>query len=251
MLDQPWKIGFLIVALVVLRASWGVWPKAPGRKAMIELLDSGLIAVVLVFVLVRPFVVQAFYIPTGSMEPNLQPQDRILVNKFVYRLNPVKRGDIVVFRAPEEAAGPGQQRDFVKRVIGLPGDQIGIETGVGVYVNGQLLSDPPGVPAPNYSWPDNFRTRPGEGSYLVPQGCYFVLGDNRNNSRDSHAWVEADGTPHPFVEAARLRGKALAIFWPPSRVGLVGDHREVGLPGLDEPPPDEATTGLGAPAVQG
>ncbi|MBN1458262.1 MAG: signal peptidase I, partial [Armatimonadetes bacterium] len=153
MLDQPWKIGFLIVALVVLRAIWGVWPKAPGRKAMIELLDSGLIAVVLVFVLVRPFVVQAFYIPTGSMEPNLQPQDRILVNKFVYRLNPVKRGDIVVFRAPEEAAGPGQQRDFVKRVIGLPGDQIGIETGVGVYVNGQLLSDPPGVPAPNYSWP--------------------------------------------------------------------------------------------------
>jgi signal peptidase I len=235
MLDQPWKIGLLVIALLVARVIWGVWPKAPGRRAMIELLDSGLIAVVLVFVLVRPFVVQAFHIPTGSMEPHLMPRDRILVNKFVYRLNPVRRGDIIVFRAPEEAAGPGQQKDFVKRVIGLPGDRIQIRRGEGVYINGRLLAEPPGVPTPNYSWPINGLGRPGEDPYLVPGGCYFVLGDNRNNSRDSHAWVDADGRPHPFVEEERLQGKALAIFWPPSRIRLVGDHRDVGVPELDTP----------------
>ncbi len=233
MLDQPWKIGLVVVVLAVLRLACGLWRRAPGRQFMLEVLDSGLIAVVLVFVLVRPFVVQAFYIPTGSMEPHLMPGDRILVNKFIYRLNDPRRGDIVVFRAPKEAvgpgAGPGQQRDFVKRLIGLPGDRIHIRRGQGVFVNGRLLAEPPGVPRPSYDWPLEALRGGADEPYRVPAGSYFVLGDNRDQSRDSHAWLNADGTPHPFVEAERLRGKAMVIFWPPGRIRLVGDHRDLHL----------------------
>ncbi len=234
MLDQPWKIGLLVALLVALRIAWGLWRQAPARKFMVELLDSGLIAIVLVFVLVRPFVVQAFYIPTGSMEPHLIPGDRILVNKFVYRLNEPRRGDIVVFRAPEEAVGPGEQKDFVKRLIGLAGDRIQIRRGQGVYVNGGLMVEPLGVPRPSYDWPLGALGGEAREPYRVPAGSYFVLGDNRNQSRDSHAWMNADGTPHPSVEAERLRGKAMVIFWPPSRIRLVGDHRDLRLSGSAE-----------------
>jgi len=124
-LDQPWKIAALIGLLAFLRIIWGLWKEAPSRRFMVELLDSGLIAFILVFIIIRPFVVQAFYIPSESMVPTLLPGDRILVNKFIYRLNPPRRGDIIVFDAPEYALQPGDGRkDYVKRLVGLPGDRI-------------------------------------------------------------------------------------------------------------------------------
>jgi signal peptidase I len=250
-LDQPWKIAGLIGLLLFLRIVWGLWRSGPARTFMLELLDSGLIAFILVFLLIRPFVVQAFYIPSGSMEPTLMgplrdptyrgesPEttlrrsrqgDRILVNKFIYRLNPLRRGDIVVFDAPEQALHGDGKKDFVKRLIGLPGDLIQIKRGDGVYINRKRLADPPGVPLPDYDWPVDQFGLPTDAPYRVPSGCFFVLGDNRNDSNDSHRWTDlATGEPRPEVPADKVLGKAMAIFWPPSRIGLIGDNRDVSL----------------------
>jgi signal peptidase I len=250
-LDQPWKIAALIGLLAFLRIVWGLWRRAPARPFMLELLDSGLIAFVLVFLLIRPFVVQAFYIPSSSMRPTLmgplkvrlgsakdservgifsKQGDRILVNKFIYRLNPPQRGDIIVFQAPPQAVHGSGRKDFVKRLIGLPGDVIQIKRNDGVYLNGSLLKEPPGVPLPGYDWPLDAYGRPDGGGYRVPDGCYFVLGDNRNESADSHKWEDAGGNSRPDVEAWRVLGKAMVVFWPPSRISLAGDNRQIRLP---------------------
>ena len=121
-LDQPWKIAAVIGLLAFLRIVWGLWRTAPGRTFMVELLDSGLIAFILVFMLVRPFVVQAFYIPSASMENFLRTGDHLLVNKLYYgpRLpiagtrwpvwGEIHRGDSVGVRPPHD---PG--REYIKR----------------------------------------------------------------------------------------------------------------------------------------
>jgi signal peptidase I len=232
-LDQPWKIGAVIGLVAFLRIIWALWRRAPARPFMVELLDSGLIAFVLVFLLIRPFVVQAFYIPSRSMVPALLDGDRILVNRFLYRLNPPERGDIIVFNAPPQALQGDSKKDYVKRLIGLPGDAIEIKRGLGVFINGTLLRDAPGVPLPEYDWPVDEYELPTGRPYVVPQGCYFVLGDNRNDSNDSHKWTEIAGNrrvPRPELEGTQLVGKAMAAFWPLSRIGLVSDHQQVSLP---------------------
>jgi signal peptidase I len=235
-LDQPWKIVTLIGLLAVLRVFWAVWPTAPSRKQVIEFLDSGLIAFILVFALIRPFVVQSFFVPSESMHPTILTGDRILVNRFIYRLNSPQRGDIVVFQAPPYALQPGQpQSDFIKRLIGLPGDKIKVRSGEGVYVNGRLMADPPGVPLPEYDWPLNEDGSPANDGYLVPKGCYLVLGDNRGGfmggSYDSHLWHDQDNATamHPELPASAMLGKALFRFWPPARVGLMSDHAQAPL----------------------
>jgi len=236
-LDEPWKIAALIGALALLRIIWGLWRQAPARTFTVELLDSALIAFVLVFVLIRPFVVQAFYIPSGSMTPTLLEGDRILVNKFIYRFNEPQRGDIVVFDAPPQALQGDSRRDFVKRLMGLPKDRIEIHRGIGVFVNGELVKEPPGVPLPDEDWPVDEMGIPTGKPYEVPPGRYFVLGDNRNDSNDSHKWSEVVGgtrVARPELERRALLGKAMVIFWPPSRIGLVGDNRQVGLPSETE-----------------
>ncbi len=229
-LDQSWKIAVVIGLLAFLRIVWGLWRQAPGRAFMVELLDSGLIAFVLVFMLIRPLVVQAFWIPTGSMEPTLLPGDRILVNKFLYRLNPAQRGDIIVFDAPEQALMEAGRKDYVKRLIGLPGDKIMIKREDGVYVNGRRMEEPTEIPRPEYDWPIDELGRPLEEPYEVPAGCYFVLGDNRNESNDSHRWFDKlTGKPRPEVEINRVLGKAMVIFWPPGRIRLASDHHQLSL----------------------
>ena len=220
-LDQPWKIAALIGLLALLRIVWGLWRSAPGRHFTIELLDSGLIAFILVFLVIRPFVVQAFFIPSESMVPTLMPGDRILVNKFACRLNEPRRGDIIVFDAPPEAVQGGGKKDFVKRLIGIPGDEIEIKVDDGVYINGRRLEDAPDVARPNYNWPEDDAGHATGQPYRVPDGCYFVLGDNRPYSHDSHKWG--------VLEARRLLGKAMVIFWPPMRIRLLGDNHEVRL----------------------
>ena len=106
MLDSPQKIAALIGLLVFLRIVWGLWEEAPYRRFAAEALDSALIAFILVFVLVRPFVVQAFFIPSPSMVPTLRERDRILVNRFIYSLTAPQRGDVIVFHAPRAALYP-------------------------------------------------------------------------------------------------------------------------------------------------
>lgn len=252
-LDQPWKIVALLGFLGLLRIAWGLWHRAPARVFMVELLDSALIAFVLVFMLIRPFVVQAFYIPSASMEPTLMgpwkgqsrmmvsvhegvqetPRsssqgDRILVNKFIYRVSTPGRGDIIVFAAPPQAVGENEHKDFVKRLIGLPGDKIQIRSGEGVYINGRRLEEPSTVAVPAYDWPLDELGFPSE--YRVPEGSYFVLGDNRNDSNDSHRWSDpVTGEPRPVLEASRVLGKAMAIFWPPTRIRLTQDNHDVRL----------------------
>jgi signal peptidase I len=227
MLDQSWKIASLVGLLAVLRIVWGLWRKAPARRFSIELLDSGLIAFLLVFVVIRPFVVQAFYIPSMSMERTLLTGDRILVNKFVYRLNPPRRGDVIVFEAPPQAGTGAEKKDFVKRLIGLPGDKIQVRRGEGVYVNGRRLLEPPEVDVPDYDWPLDEMSRPSRQPYVVPKGYYFVLGDNRNISSDSHRWSDPEtGKPEPGLAANRMLGKAMVIFWPLTRIRLAGDNRQ-------------------------
>lgn len=150
---------------------------------------------------IRTFVAEARYIPSGSMEPTLEINDRLVVEKISYHLNPPQQGDIVVFWPPDNLFPEGKRRDaFIKRIIGLPGDTVQIADG-SVFVNGILLEEDYIKAPPNYAW----------GPETVPPNSYLVLGDNRNNSQDSHVWG--------FVPAENIIGKAVVRFWPPSRIG--------------------------------
>ncbi|MEM8806784.1 MAG: signal peptidase I [Cyanobacteria bacterium P01_G01_bin.38] len=150
---------------------------------------------------IRQFVAEARYIPSGSMEPTLQINDRLVVEKISYHFNPPGRGDIVVFWPPEELFPAGKRRDaFIKRVIGLPGDVVEVTDGT-VFVNDDPLDERYIKAPPNYQW----------GPEEVPDEAYLVLGDNRNSSYDSHAWG--------FVPKENIIGRAVVRFWPPSRLG--------------------------------
>ena len=155
-------------------------------------------AAVAVALLLRAFVFQAFWIPSESMESTLLKGDRILVNKTSYRLHDVNRGDVVVFRRPDNQ--PGDIRDLVKRVIGVEGDTVqGIDSQI--YVNDQLLFEP-------YLDGESFGDF---GPVTVPAGEMFVMGDNRDESFDSRRF----GT----ISSDRLVGRAFVTFWPFSRIG--------------------------------
>jgi signal peptidase I len=216
-LDSPWQILAIVAAVGVLRVVYTVWKASPYRGFMLEIFDSLLIAFALVFFLIKPFVVASFFIPSESMKPTLMVHDRLLVNKFIYHLTEPRRQDIIVFKAPPEAIErtlDHQQKDFIKRLIGLPGDTIQVRSYDGVYVNGRKLDEPYIGPlqTPNYDYPID-----GEGRLLpphtVPAGQYFVMGDNRRDSNDSHAWG--------FLPRRYVLGKAMVIFWPPGRIRLV------------------------------
>jgi len=129
-----------------------------------------------------------------SMEPTLQPGYLLIVNKLAYKLGEPKHGDIVVFHYMGD-----NNEDYIKRVIGLPGDEVNIENGT-VYVNGIALSEPYIAAFPAYS-----------GTWVVPEGSLFVLGDNRNNSSDSHQWG--------FVDLDDVVGKAVFIYYPFDVIG--------------------------------
>lgn len=162
-----------------------------------ELLESIAIAVVLAFV-IRIFLFQPFYIPSGSMEPTLQIGDRIIVNKITYRFSEPKRGDVMVFKYPLEPS-----RDYIKRVIGLPGETLEIKDSA-LYINGQVVEEQ--YLDPNLRFMDY-------GPVTVPANAYFMMGDNRNNSQDSRFW----GT----LQRNYVVGKAVWIFWPLDRFGSI------------------------------
>ena len=223
--DNPWQIAALIGLAVSLRL-WGAYSRLleagpimrTARGYVLEFLDSALIALLLVFCILRPFVIQAFFIPSGSMLPTLEINDRILVNKFVYHFRDPLPGDIVVFRAPPAASAPEQ--DFIKRVVGAPGDHLQVRRFEGLYRNNQLVDEPYIMESPAYNWPDG-----EDGGLRVPAGSVVVFGDNRNNSNDSHAWkgMNPDWKPEnrPFVPDSNVLGKAMVIFWPPHRIRVV------------------------------
>ncbi len=154
---------------------------------------------------IRHFVAEARYIPSGSMEPTLQINDRLVIEKISYTFNPPGHGDIVVFWPPESLTPPGQRRDaFIKRIVGLPGDVVEVRDGE-VIRNGEVLTEPYIETPPDYQW----------GPEEVPPESYLVLGDNRNSSYDSHSWG--------FVPQENIIGRAVVRFWPPDRLGLIKD----------------------------
>ncbi len=184
--------------------------KTRAKSVLREYAEAIVIAILLALV-IRAFVVQAFKIPSGSMKPTLLIGDHILVNKFIYGIkvpftdyelihisNP-KRGDIVVFEYPVDPS-----KDFIKRVIGLPGDTIRIENKV-VYVNDQALSEPFAVWSDDKILPAGVSPRDNVGPLVVPPRSLFVMGDNRDESYDSRFWK--------FVSMDALKGKAFIIYW--------------------------------------
>ena len=178
-----------------------------------EYFESIVIAVIFAL-FARTFVVQAFKIPTGSMEPNLLIGDHLLVNKMVTAptatpverailpMREVRRGDILVFKYPEEP-----DRDFIKRIIGLPGETIELRNKK-VYVNGEPIEEPYAhflTPPATDRDPHPWDPRETYGPVTVPEGHYFAMGDNRDNSQDSRFWG--------FLPRSYVKGRALVIYW--------------------------------------
>ena len=151
---------------------------------------------------IRTFIAEARYIPSGSMLPTLQINDRLIIDKISYDFSNPKRGDIVVFNPTKTLEAENYHEAFIKRVIGLPGDRVEVKNGK-VFVNNIPLKENYLEAPPNYQW----------SSVVVPANSYLVLGDNRNNSYDSHYWG--------FVPRQNIIGKAMFRFWPLNRLGEI------------------------------
>jgi signal peptidase I len=197
------------------RAAAAPAPATTFRKSTLrEYFESIVIAVILAL-FIRTWVVQAFKIPTGSMENNLLIGDHLLVNKFVFSpvsnalerallpVTDIRRGDVVVFKYPEDP-----ERDFIKRVIGFPGEVLEVRSKV-VHIDGRPLREPyvhflqPATHGAHEV--TSYDVRENYGPVTVPQGHYFVMGDNRDNSQDSRYWG--------FLPRSYVKGKALLVYW--------------------------------------
>jgi signal peptidase I len=281
--NLSWQSVLLIVAALFVARFVLLKQGSPFAKSIAEVAESLGIAMALVFFIIRPFLVQAFFIPSESMVPTLLVHDHILVNKLGYRFFEPKPGDVVVFLAPPESDQLwGEEKDYIKRLIALPGDTVEVRPGTfkvdgreqrrdvikmmlatpdmlgrqnislkylkdGVLlegkkiskeelaqkfevkpeqieitpgqtlVNGKVLDEPYVAEDPNYELsadsPAPKMIPQKDGTLKVPEGHFFVLGDNRNNSNDSHCWG-------PF-EDDRMIGKAMFKFWPPGRWGPI------------------------------
>ncbi len=167
------------------------------RKAKEWLKD---LAIALIIALViRAFFIQAFRIPSESMVPTLLVGDHLLVEKITYRFREPKRGEIIVFKFPLD-----ESKDYIKRVIGLPGDTIEVR-GKEVYINGRHIEEPYAVHLDPNVIPKEISPRDFFGPVKVPKDSYFVMGDNRDNSFDSRFWG--------FVPRRNIVGKALIIYF--------------------------------------
>src|SRR5439155_16051557 len=183
-----------------------------------------LILALILALIIKTFLIQAFYIPSGSMEHTLDVGDRVLVNKVVYHLHPPRRGDIIVFSDPHPHLQPDRSwwsafihwltdglgvtqnpnKDFIKRVIGLPGEDVEVRHGV-VLINGSPLTEHYLGPVPSV------RDFP---AHKVPKDSLFVMGDNRGDSNDSTGTLG-------YIPLDKVLGRAFVIIWPPSRIGLL------------------------------
>jgi len=258
-----WRIAIVLAIVVVREFVRYLFPpdsqpsadSGEGSKWIIEMLDSAAIAIGLVLFIIQPFLLQAFFIPSGSMENTLLVGDRLLVSKLVYRLKDPSFQDVVVFKAPEVALSGDtpEGSDFIKRCIGTPGDIVYVvnrqvyrepsgestfyqvdepytkwkeEPGLSVaydmkIVDGKVYSREYSVPNEPGPWRLDGIPLPESGqAYItnakpgaVPSGNFLMFGDHRNNSNDGHVWG--------FVPRANVIGKAIVIFWPPTRLKLL------------------------------
>ena len=177
---------------------------SPGKPnllgVLVDILETLLLSVVLFFLINA--VSARIKIDGSSMEPNLHHGEFVIVSKINYRFGEPERGDVVVFDFPRNIT-----EEYIKRVVGLPGERVNIEDGK-IYVNDILLSEPYLMAEPQY-----------EGNWTVPEDALFVLGDNRNNSSDSHNWG--------MVPMDNLVGEALLVYWPPSEWGMINGTNPV------------------------
>jgi signal peptidase I len=185
-------------------------PDKPSKGKIRENVEALIIAIILAM-FIRTFAVQAFKIPSGSMQNTLLIGDYILVNKFIFGIKlpytditliPIKepqRGDVIVFKFPEDPS-----KDFIKRVVGVGGDTVRI-VNKKVYVNGKLQENPYAIYMDPHTNPYNAPQRDNQGPITVPKGKLFMMGDNRDESNDSRFWG--------FVDVSAVRGKAFMIYW--------------------------------------
>ena len=169
-----------------------------------EWAQSIIVALILTLI-IRTFVIQAFKIPSGSMRPTLMEGDKLFVNKYTYRFHPPQRGDIIVFKYPEDP-----KKDFIKRLVAFEHETVENKDGK-IYVEGKVLEDPSTFGKFYYYNHDPFGG-PGE-KIQIPKDSYYVLGDNSANSTDSRFWG--------FVPKANLVGKAVFRWWPPRKIGIL------------------------------
>jgi signal peptidase I len=245
----PVQLLILVAIFLVARIILSLRPVAAGshgKSAVFarEYLDPFIVAGLAAFLLIT-FVARTYYIPSASMVPTLQIGDVLLVNKFQYRFVRPSEGDIVVFPPPIPTTD-----DFIKRVIGRPGDRLAIRDGV-VYLNGKALVEPYIAERPGYNLqirnygiyvtqlgdpksydvldPHNANVPPRQywsAPDRIPKDCYFMMGDNRNDSEDSHVWGFAqfagrfDSGPE-MGKPASFTGRAFLIFWPFSHAHIL------------------------------
>jgi signal peptidase I len=191
--------------------------QTPGRKPWYREWGEAIIFALVLAMIIRTLVFQAFKIPSGSMEDTLLIGDHLLVNKFIYGLKvpftdhrlltwrDPQRKDIIVFEFPQDKDKPFyQRRDFIKRVVGVPGDTVEVRQ-KRVYVNGELFEIPQEVHKDSELLPASLSPRDFLPPVQVPEGKYFVMGDNRDRSYDSRFWG--------FVDQSEIRGLAVIKYW--------------------------------------
>ncbi len=170
-------------------------PPSTTRRILLEIIETILLALVLFFAI--NFLTARIRVDGSSMEPNFHDGDYVIVNRMAYRFGDIQRGDVIVFPYPLHP-----EDDYIKRIIGLPGDHVAVYGGV-VYVNSQALSEPYIMEKPNSDLAE----------VIVPEGFVYVMGDNRNASSDSRSWGP--------LEIKDIIGKAVFRYWPFSTMGLV------------------------------
>ncbi len=183
----------------------------PKRKHIVREYAESIVIAIILALIIRTFIVQAFKIPSGSMEDTLAVGDHILVNKFIYgtkipftdnrilKIRDPKRGDVIVFEYPEDPS-----KDFIKRIVGTPGDVVQVRDKK-VYINNQLYENPHEVHKEKEIIPQAQNPRDNTKMITVPPDAYFVMGDNRDRSYDSRFWG--------FVKDEKIKGLAFIKYW--------------------------------------
>lgn len=187
--------------------------KRGGGRSALRFFVEFIIALAIAFALtwlVKTFVIQPFEVPSGSMEPTIMTNDRILAEKITYSFNTVKKGDVIVFADKTQ-----QGRILVKRVIALPGQTVSFDGEGNVLVDGSSIYEPYTKGRLSYPLPTHFEGMTISYPYTVPENCVWVMGDNRTNSADSRYFGS--------IDMDSIEGRVVMIFWPPSDISLMMD----------------------------